>query len=148
MLEVLLHGAETWPTKRENSRKLEVFHNRCLRSILGISTSCPWTEHISSVQVRQMFGMEESLEDFVSARRLRWLGHLARIEEDHLPKKFLFGWLPQHHPAHGPKIRWRHRVKKDLQKRNIMESSWFCAAQDRGLWRLKCRKGLEACTTK
>ena len=51
VLGVLLYGAETWPTTRENSRKLEVFHNRCLRSILGISTSRQRTEHINSVQV-------------------------------------------------------------------------------------------------
>ena len=55
--------AETWPTKRENSRKLKVFHNRCLRSILGISTARQTTEHISSLQIGQRFGMEESLKD-------------------------------------------------------------------------------------
>ena len=57
VLGVLLYGAETWPTKRENSRKLEVFHNRCLRSILGISTARQRTEHISNVQLGQMFGI-------------------------------------------------------------------------------------------
>ena len=80
VLGVLLYRAETWPTKRENSRKLEVFHNRCLRSILGISTARQRTEQISRVQLGQIFGMEESLEDLVSARRLRWLGHLAQME--------------------------------------------------------------------
>ena len=69
VLGVLLYGAETWPVKRDNSRKLEVFHNRCLRSILGISTSRQRSERISSVQVSQMFGMEESLEDYISASR-------------------------------------------------------------------------------
>ena len=109
VLGVLLYGVETWPTKRENSRKLEVFHNRCLRSILGISTSPQRTEHISSVQVSQIFGMEESLEDFVSARRLCWLGHLAQMEEEPLPKKLLFGWLPQHRPG-----TWMHSAMKEV----------------------------------
>lgn len=36
VLEVLLYSAETWATKREHSRKHEVFHNRCLRAILGV----------------------------------------------------------------------------------------------------------------
>ena len=148
VLGVLLYGAETWPAKRDNSRKLEVFHNRCLRSILGISTSRQRSERISSVQVSQMFGMEESLEDYVSASRLRWLGHLARMDESRLPKRLLFGWLPQPRPAHGPKLRWRDRVRRDLQKLDIAESSWFHTAQDRDLWRSKCRAGLEACTTK
>ena len=125
-----------------------MFHNRCLRSILGVSTARQRTEHISNVQLGQMFGMEESLEDLVSTRRLRWLGHLARMEVDRLPKRLLFGWLPQRRPAHGPKMRWRDRVRKDMQKFNIAESRWFSVAQDRDSWRWKCKEGLEACTSK
>ena len=44
--------------------------------------------------------MEESLEDLIIARRLRWLGHVARMNEERIPKT-LFGWLPQCRPAHG-----------------------------------------------
>ena len=39
VLGVLLYGAETWVNKRDSSRKLEAFHNRCIRSILGISSA-------------------------------------------------------------------------------------------------------------
>ena len=80
VMGVLLYVAETWAIKRADSRKLEVFHNRCLRAILGITTAQQRMGHISSVQVSQWFGMEESLEDLLSARRLRWLGHLARMK--------------------------------------------------------------------
>ena len=148
VLGVLLYGAEAWPTKREHSKKLEVFHNRCLRAILGITSEQQRKERISSVQVGQMFGMEESMEDIISARRLRWLGHVARMKEDRLPKKILFGWLPQCRPQHGTKLRWKDRVRKDMKKFNIDEGSWFAAAQDRGWWRGVCRRGFEACTKK
>ena len=30
----------------------------------------------------QRFGMEESVKDLIAARRLRWLGHLSRMEDD------------------------------------------------------------------
>ncbi len=83
------------------------------------------TELISSVQVACQFGMEESLEDIVIARRLRWLGHLARMDDHRLPKKILFGWLPQCRPAHGTRMRWRDRVRKDLKKFNIDERMWY-----------------------
>ena len=38
VLGVLLYGSETWTTTRNTTRKLESFHNRCLRGILGITS--------------------------------------------------------------------------------------------------------------
>ena len=39
VLGVLLYDSETWTTKRDAVRRLEVFHNRCLKRILGITTA-------------------------------------------------------------------------------------------------------------
>ncbi len=43
VLGVLLYGSETWTTKRDATKKMEVFHNRCLRQIVGITSAqqCP-----------------------------------------------------------------------------------------------------------
>ena len=81
--------------------------------------------------------MEETLEDIIVAKRLRWLGHLARMDEDHLPQKLLFGWLPQHHPAYETKLRWKDKVRQDLKRFGIDEASWFRVAQERGHWRAR-----------
>ena len=104
--------------------------------------------YISSAQVRKQFGMEETLEDIIAARRLCWLGHLARMDEDRIPKKLLFGWLPQRRPAHGTKLRWKDKVRQDLKRFGIDEASWFRVAQERGLWRARCKEGLDVCTEK
>ena len=45
-------------------------------------------------------------------RRLRWLGHFARMDDHRLPMNILFGWLPKRRPVHGTKIRWRDQVKE------------------------------------
>ena len=80
----------------------------------------PWnaaqqrTEHLSGVQTVKLFGMGESLEEMIITRRLRWLGHVARMDEDRFPKRMLFGWLPQRRPAHGTKMRWRGRARKEV----------------------------------
>ena len=148
VLGVLLYGSETWTTKRDTIRRLEVFHNRCLKGILGITAAQQRTEHLSTVQIAEHFGMRESLEDLMTARRLRWLGHVARIDEDRIPKRMLFGWLPQQRPAHGTKMRWRDRARKDLKKFGIEEGSWYKVAQDRGSWRERCHVGLEDATEK
>ena len=50
---------------------------------------------ITSAEVRRRFGVEEILKDVVVPKRLRWLGHVARVDDSRLPKRLLFGWLPQ-----------------------------------------------------
>ena len=113
---------------------------------MGITSAQQRIEHISSVQVASKFGMEESLDDLIVERRLRWLGHVARMEDHRLPKKVLFGWLPQRRPANGTKMRWRDRVRKYSKKFGTEESGWYCLAQGRRDWRTGCRMGLEAVT--
>ena len=104
-------------------------------------------EKITSIQIAKRFGMDESLEDTIIARRLRWLGHLARMEDDRVPKKVLFGWLPQPRPPHGTKMRWRDRVRKDLRKFGIDERTWYTEAQERVKWK-KWHSGLGESTTR
>ena len=77
VLGVLLYGSETWTTTRSITRKLESFHNRCLRGILGITSEQQRMERVTSIQIAKRFGMEDSLEDTITARGLGWLGHLA-----------------------------------------------------------------------
>ena len=146
VLGVLLYGTKTWATKRTVSQKVESFNNKCLRRILNITRAQQRAEHTTSVQVRKIFGMEEALEDVITARRLRWLGHLARMEDIRLPKRLLFGWLPQCRPAHGTKLRRRDRVRKDLKRFHIDERIWYRIAKERGHWRAECREGLSKCT--
>ena len=68
VLGVLLHGYETWAVKRDASKKIKVFHNRCLRSIF--TKMQQRFGRVSSVQVAKWFGMEVSLEEMIATRRL------------------------------------------------------------------------------
>ena len=70
VLGVLLYGVETIALRHDHSRKLEVFHNRCLHAMLSIITARQRMERITNIQVRKKFGMVESLEDLITARRL------------------------------------------------------------------------------
>ena len=135
VLSTLLYGSEAWTTKQIGIKKLESFNNRCLHSIKGISRLEQWKQHLSTQMIRMDVGIESSMEELVVKRRLRWLGHIARMPTDRLPKKVLYGELVEKLPQHGPKLRWRDRVKSDLMATGIGIDHWFDMAQDRGEWR-------------
>ena len=48
-------------------------------------------------------------------RRISWLGHLERIEEDRMPKKIFTQKLEGTRRRGRPKKRWKEEVEKDLQ---------------------------------
>ena len=146
VLGVLLYGAETWATKRVSTQKVEAFNNRCLQHIMNISRAEQQAGYISSIQMRRNFRMDEALEDVVIARSMRWLDHVARMQEDRIPKRLLFGWLSHPRPMHGCKLRWRDRVRKDLKRFKMDEGRWYRDSKERGVWRSQCREGLDTCT--
>ena len=65
-------------------RKTETFHNRCMCCILGISQAEQRIRHLTTAQIRMMFGMETSMKDLLSVRRLHWLGHTSRMSGDRI----------------------------------------------------------------
>ena len=44
VLSVLLYSAETWTLKAEHVNRLNTFHNRCVRTILGITRYKQWQQ--------------------------------------------------------------------------------------------------------
>ena len=82
-----------------------------------------------------------SIPDIVMDRRLQWLGHLGRMEDDRLPKKVLFGELRKKRACHGPKKRWRDQMSGDLQAMRMKEG-WYQLCQDREEWAVRCREGV------
>ena len=75
-------------------------------------------------------GMPTSLEDMIASCRLHWLGHLAKMSDQHFPKQLLVGWLPQPHLPHGVKLWWCDRVRQDLKHFHIYECGWYGVAQN------------------
>ena len=143
VLDVLLYGVETWVPTQVLVRKLETFHRHCVRCIMGIGRSMQWAERITTTQLAECFGIRESIGNLLTSATLRWLGHVACLSDNRMPKKILFGWLPQKHPAHGVKLRWRDKVRQNFKSLSINDSLWYQQAQDRNLWKQLCNTGME-----
>ena len=52
---------ECWVPLKRDVKKLNSFHHRCIRVILGITNQKQWTEHISSAMMREWWGDVESI---------------------------------------------------------------------------------------
>ena len=130
VLSSLLYGSETWVVKSPSIRHLEVFHDHCIRVILGVSRNRQWKEPLTSKDLARWFGMDKNMADAISGHRCRWLGHLARMEDFKISKQLLFGELTKTPPRHGSKERWRDLAVTDVRTLRI-ERDWFEIAQDR-----------------
>jgi hypothetical protein len=97
VLSALLYGAETWPMTVANMKRLEAAHHKWQRKILGVI----WKDKISNEKIRERTGMEK-LELIIRRRRLRWFGHVNRMEDNSIAKQAM-KWSP----ADGKRIRHR-----------------------------------------
>ena len=91
VLPILLYCSEAWTVKSDNLRHLQTFHNQCVCSIMGITKYQQWQNKIPSRERKKGFGMEELISDVLTNYRLRWLGHVARMDDERLLKQMLFG---------------------------------------------------------
>ena len=101
VLSVLLYGSESWTPLRRHLKRLDSFHHRCIRTVLGITKRQQREEHISLEALRERWDDVETITTKLQKRRLEWLGHLARMPDCRMPKIALFSWLPQTRPCCG-----------------------------------------------
>ena len=81
----------------------------------------------------------------IRLKRLEWLGHLARMADNRMPKSVLFSWLSEPRPRCGPKKRWRDVIRKDLDYIGVNEDKWYEeATRSRARWRALCHSGVAA----
>ena len=90
VLSTLLYGAETWTVKADSLR-MRGFHNHYIRSMVGVSRLQQWKRRITSRELAETIGMMESMTEILRRHRLRWLGHVARMDDSRMPKQLLFG---------------------------------------------------------
>ena len=71
----------------------------------------------------------------IKSRRLRWAGHVARMEEGRSAFKILTGKSNGKRPLGRPRRRWEDNIRMDLEEIGINAENWVDSAQDRNYWR-------------
>ena len=71
----------------------------------------------------------------IKSRKLRWAGHVARMEEGRSAFKILTGKSTGKIPLGRPRRRWEEYIRMDLEEIGINAGNWVDSAQDRNYWR-------------
>ena len=100
-----------------------------------------WYEYVSDVEVLRRAGLE-SVEAVLAATQLRWTGHVARMEDDRIPKIVLYGELARgSRKVGGQKLRYKDVVKRHLKAMSVEVGTWEALAADRTSWRASIHRG-------
>ena len=109
----LTYGAECWALKIKDERRLKTTEMRMLRMICGKTLK----DKMNNEKIREMTSVVR-LEKFLREKRLRWLGHVERMDEERGPVKALL--LEVDGTKKGrPKKRWKKVLECDMTARGL-----------------------------
>ena len=131
VLSTLLYGSEAWTLMAHHENRLHVFHMRCLRKILGLT----WEDKVTNEKVLTRAGIT-SMSTLLKQKRLRWLGHVHRMEDTRIPKCLMYGELATGaRPQGRPFLRFRDTCKRDVKAIGLDPDTWHTLAIDRDVWK-------------
>ena len=111
---------------------------RCLRRILNIK----WQDRITNNEVLSRANAT-SMTTILQQRRLRWLGHVCRMEDGRIPKDLLYGELASGKMSTcRPHLRFKDVCKRDMKAMEIETNGWETLAADRANWKQAVSAGL------
>jgi hypothetical protein len=70
----------------------------------------------------------------ITSRRMRWVGHVARMGEGRGVYRVLVGRPEGRRPLGRPRRRWEDNIKMDLREIGIDGANWIRLGRDRVCW--------------
>jgi len=115
----------------------------CLYLLYAFDNMClhiPYTDHVTNATVRLQAGSPPQLSQLIQARRLRFFGHVARMDTSldiTRALKVSISRLPKdwRRPPGCPRHTWLRTLEADLQPLNFGLNSAWKYTQDREHWK-------------
>ena len=117
ILPVVLYGCETWSLILREEHRLRVSENRVLGGILGHNSdevTREWRK-LHNGEPKYLYS-SPSIVRVIKSRRMRWVGHVARMGERRGAFRVLVGKPEGKRPLGRPRRRWEDNIRMDPQE--------------------------------
>ena len=138
IIPIMLYGSECWALTSADYRALNNFHNSCARSILKISLKQQRRNYISSRSILIKLRLPR-IEALIARHQLRWAGHVARMDYDRLPRKFLNSWTDNKRPTGSPYKTFARHLRQILSDNGIDSDTWHLLSLNKDEWRRRVK---------
>jgi hypothetical protein len=114
ILPVVLYWSETCSLTLREEHRLRVFGNRVLRRIFGQKRN-EMTRGWRKLHNEELLNLypSPSIIRMIKSRRVRWIGHVARMREKRNAYRILVGKPEGKRPLGRPRRRWDDDIKID-----------------------------------
>ena len=126
MCSVLLYASEMWAATQEDVSRL----NRNDMMMIRWICSAKLRDKVPSEELRSRLGLG-SIENALRCGRLRWYGHVQRIDPDTWSRKVDKTIVTGNNPRGRPRKTWLQYIKKDLAVKGLGAS----LVHNRNAWR-------------
>jgi hypothetical protein len=101
----------------KHGHRLRVFENRVLRRIFGPKRDEVTGElrKLHNEELHNLYSSPDIIRQ-IKSRRMRWAGHMARVEEERKVYKVLVGKPEGKRPLGRPRRRWEDGIRMDLRE--------------------------------
>ena len=127
-----MYGAETWVLSKAEKLRLGVLERKILRRIYAtICEEATWRSRCNE-ELYCLYD-ETDLVTTIKISRLRWTGHIARMQYNLPCKKITLDKPACRRRAGRPNLRWIDGVMRDAERLGVR--NWRIKARDRDGWR-------------
>jgi hypothetical protein len=116
---VLLYGCETWSQTLKEEHGLRVFENRVLRIIFRprrVEVTGGWRK-LHNEELHDLYSSSSIIT--VIKSRMRWVGHVARMEKKSTAYRLLVETPERRRPLGRPRRRWANIIEIDVAKKGL-----------------------------
>ena len=132
VLPTALYACETWRITSAISKRLNAFHQRCLRRVLKVT----YLDRITNHEVLRRSN-SRGMQEILTERRMRFAGHVLRLpHQRHARQAITLKPFSGTRRRGRPRITWHKTFEEDLRSINLAMDSVNSEAANRGTWKL------------